>query len=129
MSKKSYTGINIQYPISELIMNGTKVIETRTYPLPEKYLNQEMLLIETPGKDGKFKARMTAIIKFTQCFQYKTKKEFYNDTDKHCVIPESVWAWEVGEKWGWKVEVIKKLSPPLIAPTKKGIKYTVDIKI
>ena len=30
--KKSYVGINIQFPISQLIVDGKKTIETRTYP-------------------------------------------------------------------------------------------------
>ena len=129
MSEKTYTGINIQFPISQLIVDGKKKIETRTYPIPEKYLNQEMLLIETPGKEGKFKSRINAIIKFTKCFQYKTKKEFYSHSDKHCVTKDSIWAWGDGDKWGWKVEVIKEISPPLPYLGKKGIKFTLNIKI
>jgi hypothetical protein len=109
--KKEYDGINIQYPISELILNESKIVETRTYKIPEHYLNREMLLIETPGPKGKFKARATAIIKFTKCFKYKTKKEFYADTNKHCVTRDSIWAWKDGEKWGWEVSVIKIISP------------------
>ena len=129
MSKKAYTGINIQYPISELILNGNKTIETRKYPIPENYLKEEMLLIETPGKKGKFKARITAIIKFTKCFKYRTKKEFYSQSQQHCVTKESEWAWSDGDKWGWKVSVIKKISPPIAAPKKKGIKFTKNITI
>jgi len=129
MTKKTYTGINIQYPISELILNGSKIIETRTYPIPEKYLNQEMLLIETPGKEGKFRARITAIIKFTECFQYKSKKEFYSESQKHCVTPDSIWAWENGEKWGWKVQIIKKIRSPIMVNKRKGIKFTNDLTI
>lgn len=129
MSKKTYTGINIQWPISELILNGQKTIETRTYPIPEKYLNQEMLMIETPGKNGKFKSRIVAVIKFTKCFKYNNKKDFYNDSDKHFVIPGSEWAWRSEEKWGWSVVVINILKKPTLAPNKKGIKYTKNISI
>jgi hypothetical protein len=129
MSKKSYTGINIQAPISQLILNGKKTVETRTYPIPGKYLNQEMLLIETPGKSGGFKARIIGIIKFTNCFQYGNKKEFYSQANKHCVTSDSIWAWAEGEKWGWDVEVIKRIDPVLDAPKIKGIKYTLNIQI
>ena len=106
MSKKTYTGINIQWPISQDILSGKKTIETRTYPIPEKYLNVEMAMIETPGKHGKFKARVVAIIKFTDYFQYKSKKSFYADKDKHLVTPDSPWAWQDKEKWGWKLQII-----------------------
>ena len=128
MSKK-YTGINIQYPISQLILNGEKTVETRTYPIPEKYIEQDMLLIETPGKSGRFKSRIIGVIKFTNCFQYKSKKEFYLQQNKHCVSKESVWAWESGDKWGWNVEIIKKVSPPIEYTKKKGIKFTLNIEI
>jgi hypothetical protein len=126
---KIFTGINIQWPISEHILNGDKTIETRTYPVPEKHLGVEMLLIETPGKHGKFKARIVAIIKFTDCFEYHTKKDFYNDSARHCVTRSSIWAWKDGPKFGWKVQVIKKISPPILAPSKKGIKYTNNIEL
>ena len=111
MEKKLYTGINIQWPISQSIFLGDKTIETRTYPLPQKYLNQEMLLVETPGPKGKFKARIIAIIKFTTCFKYKSKKSFYEDYSRHLVDKDSPWSWQEKDKYGWRVEVVKKISP------------------
>ena len=128
--KKVYTAINIQTPISQLILNGEKTIETRKYKIPEKYLGEEMLLMETPGKSEKFEARIIAIIRFDRCFQYKTKKEFYSETEQHQVTKDSIWAWKDGEKWGWDVKVIKKISPPLLLKNKrKGIVYTKDVTI
>ena len=105
---KSYTGINIQWPISEDILSGSKTIETRTYPIPEKYINQDMLLIETPGKKGKFKSRITAIIRFTDSKEYKNKSDFYKDVDKHLVTKDSEWAWKNKKKYGWNVVIVKK---------------------
>ncbi len=129
MKKKTYTGINIQYPISQLIVDGKKTIETRTYKIPDKYLNQEMALVETPGKAGKFKARVIAIIKFTNCFQYKSKKEFYAQSDLHCVTEDSIWAWREGEKWGWNVKIVQKFSSYIEVKKQKGIKFTQHISI
>lgn len=129
MKDKKYTGINIQWPISQLIIAGDKTIETRTYPIPKKYLNQEMLLIETPGKMGNFRARIVAIIKFTDCFQYRSSAEFYADSKLHSVTKDSPWAWNSKGKWGWKVEVIKKLDNEIPAPTEKGIVYTQSISL
>ena len=123
MPRKSYTGINIQWPISQEILSGKKTIETRTYPLPQKYLNEEMLLIETPGPQGDFKARITAIIKFTDCFLYKSPREFYADYARHLVDKNSPWAWRDKSKYGWKVEVIKEVKPHRRC-AKKGIIYT-----
>lgn len=129
MTRKAYTGINIQYPISKLIVEGKKIIETRTYPIPEKYLNEEMALIETPGKSGTFKSRVIAIIKFKDCFKYKTKKEFYSQEDKHCVTKDSIWAWKDGEKWGWTISSLKVLDKPIEVKKRKGIVYTKNIVI
>lgn len=129
MSKKTYTGVNIQWPISELILSGEKTVETRTYALPEKYLGQPMVLIETPGKKGDFKARMVAVVKFTGSFKYKSKAAFYRDVDRHKVTKDSLWAWsDEKPKWGWKVEVLKTFKAQL-APKKKGIVFTKNILI
>ena len=101
MKSKCIPGINIQWPISELIVNGKKTIETRKYPLPEKYIGQTLALIETPGPKGKFRARITALIKFGPSFQYQNKKEFYKDTKRHCVSQKSEWEWKSESKKIW----------------------------
>lgn len=128
MRKKIYTGINIQWPISQEILSGKKIIETRTYPIPDKYIGQDMLLIETPGKSGGFKARAIAIIKFTSCFKYKDKESFYADSEKHLVTRDSKWSWKYKAKYGWIVEVLEELKEPV--PIKQGgIIYRTAIKI
>lgn len=127
MTKKTYTGINIQWPISREILAGRKSIETRFYPIPPKYLNQEMLLIETPGKQGEFKSRIAATIKFIKCFKYKDPKSFYADYPRHRVNKNSPWAWKDKPKWGWYVEVVKAISPSIPFLGKKGIIYTKNI--
>lgn len=124
---KTYTGINIQYPISRIILDKSKTIETRTYPIPEKYLGQELLFIETPGKEGDFKARIVGTIKFKSCFLYKSKADFYKDIKKHKVGKDSPYAWKDKPKWGWIVESVKPLKKPVPAPKKKGIKFTTGI--
>ena len=66
------TGINIQTPWSELLINGDKSVETRSYPLPEKYMGEELALIETPGRYGRFKARIIGTITFSHSFKLLT---------------------------------------------------------
>lgn len=130
MARIILTGINIQFPISQLIIEGKKTIETRTYPIPENYINQEMALVETPGKSGKFKSRVIAVIKFGPSFQYKNKKVFYTDTPKHCVTSDSIWAWDDKKpKWGWPVKVIVILKNPIPLNKRSGIQYTKNISI
>jgi hypothetical protein len=130
MKKALYNGINIQFPISRMIVEGKKVIETRTYSIPAHYIGQEMALVETPGRSGNFKSRIIGIIKFGPSFQYKSKKEFYADTKKHCVTPESPWAWNnTKNKWGWPVQVCHVFTTPRPLNKRSGIKFTKDIEI
>lgn len=127
---RALTGINIQYPISQLILNGSKVIETRTYPIPPGYLGQDLVMIETPGPKGNFKARAVAIIRFGSCHKYRTKKAFYADQPRHRVDPDSPWAWQSNKgKWGWKIDMVKTLRKPIEIRKRIGIRYTKDLEI
>lgn len=130
MKSKSYVGINIQFPISKLIISGEKTVETRTYPIPSDYINQEMVLVETPGKYGKFKSRAVAIIKFGPSFEYKSESDFYADSKRHCVNSDSPWAWDpLKGKWGWPVKVIRTFRAPQQISQRLGIKFTKNIEI
>ena len=126
--KKTYTGINIQYPISRYIISGEKTVETRTYPLPDKYKNVDLAFIETPGQGGNFKARVVGLIRFSGCFQYKDKKSFYHDIKRHHVYKNSSWAWndEKG-KWGWIIDEVKSLNGEIEVAQRKGIVWTNEI--
>lgn len=127
--KKLFTGINIQFPISELILNGEKTIETRTYPLPKKFEGIPLLIVETPGRIGNFKARIRGIVTFSGSFKYKNKSEFYADSKKHCVTDESPWKWLDKPKWGWLIANVKKFSKPIKCSQKRGIVYTNKISL
>jgi hypothetical protein len=129
MKDEILPGINIQFPISELILNGKKTIETRTYPIPKKYINKNIYLIETPGKKGAFKARVTAVIKFKESFEYANKNQFYQDFSRHFVDSKSKWAWSEKGKWGWPVTLVKVLKQPKPLKNRHGIKFTSEVKI
>lgn len=126
---KTYTGLNIQYPISLLILDGTKIIETRTYPIPDRLLEKEIAIIETPGKNGGFKSRIVGIIIFSSCFKYKSKKEFYNDFSSHQVSEDSPWAWKDKAKWAWVIKKVIKFKTPKVLKKRPGIIYTNCIEI
>lgn len=123
--QKALPGINIQAPWARLLLEGKKSIETRTYPLPEKYLGQELWLIETPGHFGKFKARVIGVIKFSGYKAYKSASEFYGDKDLHLVEPNNTdYAWKKGiPKYGWMVESVRKIQI-FEAPSPRGILYS-----
>lgn len=128
MTLNTYIGINIQFPISQQILNGRKKIETRTYPIPVEYLGKTLLLVETPGKSGNFKSRIVAKFKIEKCFQYKSKKAFYEDEKLHLVSQNSPWAWKDKPKWGWEISFVEVLERP-IPVGKIGIRYTRNLII
>lgn len=130
MKAKLYTGINIQYPISQLILNGAKSVETRTYPIPERLIGEELAIIETPGPTGKFKSRIVGLIVFGKSFQYKTLGDFTKDQSRHQVTADSKWAWNPKkEKWGWPILKITKLKKEIPLKKRSGIVYSKGIEL
>lgn len=128
--KRTYTGINIQYPISRLILEGAKTIETRTYPIPKEYIGKEMAIIETPGKEGNFKARVVGLIVFGESFLYEDEQSFYADSKRHCVTKRSPWRWTGDKKKvGWPILRVTPLKNAVLAPSLKGIVYTKNVEI
>jgi DNA repair photolyase len=125
-----YDGINVQFPISNLIMRGEKTVETRTYAIPKGYVGKRMILIETPGRSGKFKARMIGFVTFGDSFEYPTEDAFYADSKRHCVTPESEWRWQAGvRKFGWPVLHVELWDSPVPLKKRSGIKFSKGIEI
>lgn len=126
--RKRLPGINIQFPISQLILSGDKTVETRTYPLPANYVNQPLYLVETPGKEGKFASRVVAIVRFGEPFLYKNEEEFYADHKRHKVDPKSPWRWNEKAKWGWPILEVCKVKTSTLKQ-RPGIKFTKQIDL
>ena len=133
---KNLTGINIQWPWSELLMNGDKVIETRRYPMPERLKGMELAVIETPGPRGKkdagiLKARITGTIVFGETYQYKTKAHWRREFDKHRVpLDDDQYEYEAGDIiWAWTVTRVEKLDKPVQTPAKRGIVFAKNCKV
>ena len=125
------TGINIQSPWSHLLVNKEKCVETRSYPLPEKYIGEELAIIETPGKSGGFKARIIGAITFSHSFKYPNKQTWEDDYLRHLVKNnDNMFGWnEDKDKYGWVVSNVTKLDEPQSAPEKKGIIFTLDCQV
>ncbi len=128
MKANTFTGINIQFPISQFILSGEKSLETRTYKIPDKYIGLKLLLIETPGPNRAFKARIVGTIIFKKSFKYLSKKTFYKDKGKHLVDENSIWKWGSKPKWGWPIAEVTAFHVPVDAPKRKGIVFTSNIK-
>lgn len=133
---KLLTGINIQWPWSEHLLDGSKTVETRSYRLPDSLKNIELAVIETPGTSGKklagiLKARITGTIVFEDSFQYKTKKHWLSDYNKHLVEPDNKTFGYLTkkEKWGWIVKSFTKLDTSVPPPSKRGIILAKNCKV
>lgn len=116
-------GINIQSPWSSLLINGQKTVETRSYPLPKKYHNTTLALIETPG-GKKFKSRIIGTITFSNSFQYKDEKSWKNDYNNHWVRPDDIYGWNDKPKYGWVVKDVVKFDQLIEPPKKRGIVFS-----
>jgi len=125
------TGLNIQTPWSELLINGVKTVETRSYRLPEKYVGEELALIETPGRYGRFKARIIGTITFSHSFKYPDQKAWQDDYNRHCVaVDDPIYNWKDDKpKYGWVVSKVTKFDKPLDIRKRKGIIFTSGIKL
>ena len=124
-------GINIQFPWSQLLIDGDKCVETRSYPLPEKYEGEELALIETPGKSGDFKARIIGIITFSHSFKYPNEQAWIDDNNRHKVgNTDKDYGWKTDkDKYGWVVSNKIKFDYTQPAPAKKGIIFTLDCQV
>ena len=125
------TGINIQTPWSELLINGDKSVETRSYPLPEKYVGEELALIETPGRYGRFKARIIGTITFSHSFKYPDQRAWQDDYNRHYVaVDDPIYNWKDEKpKYGWVVSKVTKFDKPLDIRKRRGIIFTSGIKL
>lgn len=107
-------------------------METRTYPIPPKYVGKDLALIETPGKrPGRPKrAMIVGVVRFDRCFQYETKAVWAADYKRHQVPPDDAdYGWNPKkEKWGWEVGYIRWLITP-VAPTSRGITFRSGCRI
>lgn len=124
-------GINIQSPWSYLLINKDKCVETRNYPLPKKYEGEALALIETPGKQGDFKARIIGTITFSHSFKYPDKKSWEEDHCRHLVsCDDNTFGWNDNkDKYGWVVSDVNKFNEIQLAPDKKGIIFTLNCEV
>jgi hypothetical protein len=121
---KQLPGINIQYPISRRILDRTKTIETRTYPLPDQYKGKGLYLVETPGPSETFRARIVGVVRFSGSFRYHSREAFYADYKRHLVNEDSPYAWRNKPRWGWVIERVVPIEPAVEAPSRRGIVFT-----
>ncbi len=138
MKSRTLPGINIQHPWTEFLLSGKKTIETRTYPIPKKYIGVEMAIIETPAKskvimkDSPSVARIVGTIIFGTPIKYENARSWRSDSSKHLVTEKDMqfsWKQREGDVWGWPVIKVTRLSTPLPKPSTRGIVFAKNCKI
>lgn len=103
-------GLNIQAPWANLIVSGRKVIETRFYPMPAKWIGQPLVIIETPGKSGTYKRRVAGFVCFARSWCYPDRASFAADHAKHLVdADDPIFGWQNDNKpkWAWPIQWVK----------------------
>lgn len=135
MSRK-LPGINIQWPWSQLILAGKKTVETRGYPIPQKYIGKQLAIIETPGPNGKRDggvevARIVGVVTFSKCYEYQDEASWLMDKDVHLVPPgHKIYGYKQNKtKWGWLVEQVMPVNPTIEPPNKRGIVFCNNCEI
>ena len=126
------SGINIQSPWAQAIVAEHKVIETRVYPLPAKWVGKPLVIIETPGKTGRFKRRVAGFIIFGQSWLYPNKVRFAQDYAKHLVAPsDPLFGWrEDGKpKWAWPIHWVEAYQQALPPDFRAGVVYARAVEI
>jgi hypothetical protein len=122
-------GINIQYPWSKLLIDQEKCVETRSYPLPKKYIGIELALIETPGRKEKFKSSIIGTITFSHSFKYETIYDFESDFNRHLVpVDDKNYGWKNDkDKYGWVVCNINKFDESIKLNSIGGIVFRKNV--
>lgn len=125
-------GLNIQAPWSQMIIDGLKTIETRSYPLPKKYIDKPFAVISTPGPNKLIpKAEIIGVVVFSECFKYASKTEWLKDFKRHQVKKENVQFsfCDNRPKYAWVVSKIIKIKPSLPPPSRRGIIFASNCKV
>ena len=125
-------GINIQVPWAQAIISGRKVIETRFYPMPAKWIGQPLVIIETPGRTGRFKRRIAGLVVFGASWCYTDQAAFARDGAKHLVDPDDpLFGWKSDDKpkWAWPVQWVEAYQQPLPPTFRAGIRYARAVEV
>lgn len=102
-------GLFVQRPFARSLVHGTKLIETRSYPIPDAVLGTAVYIIETPRRGHRRSGDRGMIIGrvvFDSWKQYGSKDEWLADAPMHLVADgDEQYGWQDGKKkYGWTVD-------------------------
>lgn len=123
-------GLNVRFPWSSFILNGKKTIETRSYPLPSKFVNRFISIIETYGTPGKH-ACIVGIVRFSGSKLYSDVEHWTLDQPRHLVSHDdpNYKFTDSKPKWGWEIDISIPLIRKVPAPKKKGIRFASNCQV
>ena len=121
--------LEVREPFCSLILNGSKTIETRGYPLPTPLNGTRVQLFATPAggpvsdlasvvaSHHHPELRILGSVIFTQGFRYQSATAFERDQRRHLVDPSSEFGYisKGGLIYGWGVAqpVLYKVPQPV----------------
>ena len=125
-------GLNIQWPFSQLILQGLKTIEARGYPLGHRNIasaDAEVWIVETPGPASRAEknalvdgiaiaprptaAQIVGTVKFDDDKRFADRAAFRADAANHRIRSDGRHDWHgVGDMYGWHITGVRTLTQP-----------------
>ena len=129
----SLRGLNIQWPFSQLLLNGTKLEEVRQYPLNYRGIaktQEEVFIVETKGPSvckernaishgiqipaRPSTAQIVGTIRFACSQPYYDKQTFHEARCRHRIKADSKFDWDGHHRlYGWRVDSVRALTVPI----------------
>jgi hypothetical protein len=103
-------GLEMQAPWCDMLLSGTKTIETRDYALPAALLGAPIALLRSPPPHGLSvagldKAKLAGVVIFSHSRRYLDFSEWAADSQRHRVAaeaPPEAFGWS-GIRFGWTI--------------------------
>jgi hypothetical protein len=129
----SLRGLNIQWPFSQLLLNGTKLEEVRDYPLNHRGIaktQEEVFIVETKGPTvvkernaishgipiaaRPSTTQIVGTIRFACSQPYFDKQAFHEARCRHRIKAGSKFDWDDHHPiYGWRVDSVRALTVPI----------------
>lgn len=117
--------LDVQSPWSHALLDGSKTIETRSYPMPAEFEGMTLGLLVTASEAAAGTAAaagpslLIGTATFGRSVRYETKAAWAADTAKH-LVPEAeagAFGWtDSAEKFGWPVLAVSTAHYPVCPP-------------
>ena len=116
LHRRCSRGLIMDHSWAELVLQGSKSIETREYPLLDYFLNVPVFILEENGNgDATYKVVGSVIFESSQ--RYTSEKDFADDSALTCVQAEHPrFGWKASTpKYGWKIGAANRMDGTSIA--------------